>query len=845
MGVVFRARDERLDRDVALKSPLADGAASEDVQRVVREARAASRVSHPHIVTIYEVLEVDGRPWIAMELVEGETVRDALRLKGRLPLEDAIRMVEDIAEALDAAHERGVLHRDVNPHNIMMSPRGGARLMDFGLARMVEPDTTQVSTKTVGSESQVVGTVGYMAPEQILGRGASTASDVFALGAVAFEAITGARAFSGQSTGDVFDATLHREPPPIAKFVADAPTEIDRIVHKALAKRADERYQSARELAADVRAVRRRLESDEHLPITPPARRIPWKAAAAALAVAVAVAAVRLNRDTPPSALNSPRQLTSMSGWEAEPALSPDGSLVAYASNQSGNADIWLLDVVGGQSLRLTDDRADDRAPAWFPDGTSLAFVSDRSGVTGIWRTARLGGSATLVLPDAVDPAIAPDARRIAFARRDASGFFRIWVAPLDDPPTARMLTTTVAGLWDHRQPAWSPDGALVVYAAARDLWIVPSGGGTARRLTAADATDLNPVWSRDGRFIFFSSNREGTFTLWRVPRDGGTAVRMTGGHGPERHASISALGTQVVYSTFEDNADLFLRQLDTGAEVRLGGERIERSPVFAPDRQSMAFVSDRWGGRYDIWLQPLEARRPAGEPHRVTNHPGSVAQPAFSPDGRWIAYHRVLDGQRDIWIAPVDGAAASQFTTSPASDIHPDWSPDGQEIVFVSDRSGADEIRLAPVREGRPGGEGRAIPGGGLLIDAPTWSPDSATIAFVGQAGDERDAYLVDAAGGRPPRRLTTGAGAWRVAWNRATGQLWASGFWGGRVLSLRILDTGSGAMTTPEPPVILSADPASSDFDLAWDGRHVAFARYEPRGDLWIYQLPRGQSW
>jgi dipeptidyl aminopeptidase/acylaminoacyl peptidase len=204
-----------------------------------------------------------------------------------------------------------------------------------------------------------------------------------------------------------------------------------------------------------------------------------------------------------------------------------------------------------------------------------------------------------------------------------------------------------------------------------------------------------------------------------------------------------------------------------------------------------------------------------------------------------------VLEGQRDVWIAPVDGAAAGRFTTSPASDIHPDWSPDGRQVVFVSDRNGANEIRVAPVRDGRPTVEGRGISGGGLLIDAPTWSPDSAAIAFVGQTGDQRDVFLVDAAGGSPPRRLTTGAGAWRVVWNRATGRLWASGFWGNQVLSLRILDAGSGAMTSPVPPVDLSADPASSDFDLTWDGLYVAFARYEPRGDLWIYQLPAGHSW
>jgi Tol biopolymer transport system component/predicted Ser/Thr protein kinase len=841
MGIVYRAHDDRLGREVALKSPLPEQATDDDRRRFLREARAASRVSHPHIVPIYEVFEEAGRPWLAMELVDGRTLRSALRTNGALPLEDVLRIGEELADALDAAHDGGVLHRDLNPSNIMLTPRGGARLMDFGLARVAEPDPSQASTAAATSRGHLAGTLGYMSPEQILARQVGPPSDLFALGTVLYEMLTGRQAFAAASTGEVFDLTLHNDPPPLSQFVRDAPAEIQRIVTKALAKRPDERYQSARDISADLRALRRRLESRDHereASAVRPRRTEVLVAGLILAGVVVAAVAWYRSRAEPVLVLGTPRQLTALPGWEAEAAVAPEGSFVAYASDQSGNPDIWLLDVIGGETLRLTTDPAIDRDPTWFPDGSAIAFVSDRGGPPGIWRTPRLGGAATLVLANAEDPAISPDGSQIAFSRREASGFYRVGVTALSAPDKVRILTGSEHGLWDHRQPAWSPDGRTIVYAASRNLWTVPSTGGGATSLTDADAADSDPAWSRDGRIVYFSSNREGTRALWRVRAAGGPAERMTGGHGPERHPSVSADGTRLVFSTFVDNADLVLREIASGQEHRTGSERVERSPVFSPDGRALAFVSDRWGGRYDIWLQPLEAGRSAGEPRRLTDHTGSVAQPAFSPDGRWIAYHRVLEGQRDIWIVSTSGGASIQFTADAAQDIHPDWSPDGRQIVFVSGRSGADQIWVAPVAAGQPRGTARPVTTGNLQPDAPTWSPDGSTIAFLGQGDDDREVYVIAPDGLTPARKLTSGAGAWRVCWDRASGDLWASGFWGSSTLSLRIVDLHTGETRPPSMPVSMGSSFDSSDFDISWDGRRLAFAREELRGDLWVYE-------
>jgi len=536
-----------------------------------------------------------------------------------------------------------------------------------------------------------------------------------------------------------------------------------------------------------------------------------------------------------PLLLGAPRQLTAGVGWEAEPAVAPDGDLVAYVSNESGSPDIWLLDLRGGDAVRLTDDPAADRSPNWLPDGRGLLFVSDRGGRPAIWKISRLGGPPSFLLENAEDPAVSPDGLRLAFSRWEASGFYRIGVAALDSARDARLITTPETGLWDHRKPAWSPDGALIAYQTARDIWVVSATGTGARRLTTADAADAEPVWSPDGKYIYFSSNRDGIRALWRVAAAGGDAVRLTGGQGPERHPSISRDGSRIVYSTFVDNSDIVLRDLSTGREQRLGGERTEEHPVLSADSNLLAFVSDRWMGRRDVWLQRLAAMNAVGEPRRLTDQAGSVAQLTFSPDGLWIAYHHVLDGQRDVWTVPTNGGPAVQFTNDPALDVEPDWSPDGRHLVFVSGRDGTNQLWVAPVVNGHPAGAARRIKTGTAVLGGPTWSPDGATIAFV---GSDSDVWIVAADGLTPARRVTRGAEAFRLCWNRSTGDLWASGLWGSGSLSIRIIDVRSGDTHPPPVPIVLSSA-LTVDFDLSRDGQRVAYARQDLRGDLWVQEI------
>ena len=677
-----------------------------------------------------------------------------------------------------------------------------------------------------------------MSPEQILGKTIDVRSDLFSFGAVLYEMSTGQPAFAGADRGAIFDAILNREPVSITRLNYAVPPDLERIVRKALAKRPDERYQNALDLLTDLRTLRRQTESGvEPAPVV--RGRFPTWMWLAGLATSLAVIGGlwwKSANDNEVLPTGIPKQVTTLPEWEAEPALSPDGTLIAYSSAVSGNPDIWMIDFQGGSALRLTDSPASDQYPKWFPDSSQIAFVSTRQGQPGIWSVPRLGGTARVVVDNAEDPSISPDGRRIAFVRLGPTGYFRVLVAPISEPAEATAVTGDADGLWDHRRPAWSPDGRWICYGAARDLWLVSVDDGKPRRLTTNDEVDFDPEWSHDGRYVYFSSYRQGTLALWRVALTGGSPVRLTGGSGPERHPSISRDGARLAYTTFVDDPDVIVRDLSRGVEHRIAGIRDEHAPTMAPDGSAVAFISDRFGGRFHLWVQSLSAGVPTGAPVRLTDHAGSVAQPAYSPDGKWIAYHRVAGNQRDIWIVPASGGVAQRFTEDPAADIHPAWSPDGSQIVFRSERDGGSHLWVGAVKDGRSAGPARSLTSGPTMDESPSWSPDGTWIAYISQPpSGSADVWVIRADGQRAPRQLTTGARAGSVRWDRTSKGLIVSGQWGGELLSLRRVPLESGATSDFSPPIVFGGI-TLPHFDLSNDGRLLVFARENLRGDIWL---------
>lgn len=857
MGVVFRALDLELHREVALKCPW-PAHVSDPVlrKRFLREGRASSKLSHPNIVPILDGFEANGLPWIAFQLVEGSDLQCTLAGGSRLPALTVVRHSEEIAQALAAAHGRGILHRDITPRNILVSKDGHVLLTDFGLARTirnVDSETSSSSDTTLTEWGSILGTPRYMSPEQTLGKDVDERSDLFSFGAVIYQMCTGQHAFPGEKFGEVLDAIMHREPAPIARFTYEVPAELERIVRKLLAKDPEERYQSARDLLADLRALRRELESGTWKRPEPHAAwwKHPLVIAGIAGAAVVPLTIILLQRREPAKSsfpLGNPIQVTTSAGLDTDPAISPDGTRVAYSSDEAGQLDIYVIDVHGGTPLRLTDHSSADTAPTWFPDGSAIAFVSNRSGELAIWKVGQMGGSATLLVPDAYDPAFSPDGKWIAFTRADSTGFDAISIAPVSQASAARLLTGPgvpggAVGSPPHCDAAWSNDGSEIAFSAWDNLWIVPRAGGAPRPLTSHGMRDREPAYSPDGRTIYFASYRQGITALWRVDRRTGVSERLTAGAGQESRPSVARDGARLVYCTHsssQDENDVVLLDRIAGEEILIPGGSDDTMPSLSPDESFFVFVSNRQGSKYDIWKQRLVARRPVGPAERITDQPGNASHPTISPDGRWIVYYLIQGEVRNLWMTPVDSGLPIRITDQSTPTITPSWSPDGTRIAFLSRVEDGVQLWTAKVQNGHMEGPPKQLPVDKLVARRPIWSPGGEWIAVIREIGKDTETWILPADGEQGCRPITKGAQALEVRATKDAFAVW--GTWGHDRIVCRFVDPEQGRVLEREPAIDFGDANSVYMFDISSDGNLIAFARDRPYGDLWVLEAKGG---
>jgi Tol biopolymer transport system component len=744
MGEVYRARDTRLERDVALKTLPADVAADpERRQRFEREARAVAALNHPAVLSLYDVGDAGGLVFIVTELLEGETLRERL-LRGRLPCERAAEWCAAAADALAAAHERGIVHRDVKPENLFLTRDGRLKVLDFGLAKelpvLVGSAATDAPTLASPTRTGIVlGTLGYLSPEQARGEPVDARSDLFSLGCVLYECLTGRRAFAGSTAQDLIAAVLRDEPPSLVGVRSDLPPGLARLVERSLAKERTQRFQSASDLAFALRAAT--SGSGASVATKAPRRRFPravWLAGAGVglLGLAAGYGLRRSPEPLEPLVL----ALTGGSSREASPAISPDGKFVAYFASEADRTDVWVKFLGGAPGVNLTrasglevQSQATIGGLDISPDGSAIAVYAGRPGTPsaerGTWLIpAPLGGPPRMLVKRAGGLRWSLDGQRIAYMRPDPASGDAILVARADGADE-RVLVPAALGIHAH-EPAWSADGTAVYFARGpmnnnqppTEIWRVPSGGGEAERVVVTEGIAESPLPTPDGRGLVYAGDQAGgALNLWWRPLRGGRERRLTRGAGEYLAPRASRDGRRLVCEARTSKGSL--RTLDLGpaaAERSLtdgGGE--DASPSIARTGM-LAFVSGR-NGTPDIWVSEADG----SQARPLTSDADSDSLPAISPDGSHVAFVSTRAGRRGLWLAQTGGGPPARLLEADVLD-RPSWSADGRRLVYSAE--GANRQAVLWII---PAGGGAPVQIPGVSGRCPAWSPVGDDIAY------------------------------------------------------------------------------------------------------------------
>jgi eukaryotic-like serine/threonine-protein kinase len=712
MGEVYAAEDLRLHRVVALKIlPPAMALDPERLLRFQREAQAVAALNHPNVVILYGVDQADGIHFLTMELVEGKMLADLIPRHG-FPVPRFLKIAVPLADAISAAHQRGIIHRDLKPANVIVGAADHIKVLDFGLAKLkreaASPDAaTETATQDeLTAPHHVMGTAPYMSPEQVEGRPLDARSDIFSMGVMFYEMATGARPFRGESAMSIISSILKDSPPAPAAANPVVPRDLDRIIRRCLAKDPARRYQSAVDLRNDLEELQQQVESGEAPAAVRPVarRRPPWQIALMVAGAAIVIAAStvlwrgRQAGSVGPARLRAEfSKLTSQPGAEWFPSLSPDGKWLVYSGAGAKGRQIYLQSVSGQTPLDLSRDASvDDDEPVFSPDGERIAFRSSREG-GGIFVMGRTGEAARRVTHIGFNPSWSPDGTQLAFTTdnielypQNSQTRSELWAVTVNTGE-ARRLSDGDAVL-----ATWSPHNRRIAYThrlgnpAQADVWTIPVTGGNPTPVTTDLATDWNPEWSPDGKYLYFASDRRGSMNLWRVPIDEDTGE--TRGE-PEpittpapylAHPSLSADGKHIVYSSALVTANIRQLALDSTGAVR-------------------------------------------GEPAWVTTGSLRWSDPDPSPDGEWVVFYSLVQPEGHLYVVHPDGTAMRQLTSDSGVDRMPRWSPDGNWIACFSSRSG--HLELWKIRP--DGSELQQLTQGGAAYIA--WSPDSSRIATLG----------------------------------------------------------------------------------------------------------------
>ena len=855
-GVVWLAQQHHPRRHVALKMLDPTIARVLGPERFLREVDLAAKLTHPHILPIHAAGEAGGLLYYTMPYVEGESLRDRLNRERQLPLDDALQIAREVADALSYAHQHDVVHRDIKPENILLEA-GHAVVADFGIARAMTEAGGQQLTET----GIAVGTPPYMSPEQVAGsKDLDGRSDLYSLGCVLYEMLAGRPPFVGPTVESVVHQHIAAEPQPITSMRPAVPAAVAAALARSLAKTPADRFNPVALFGEALRVL-----PVEHGQTTPAQasreRTLPIGVTVGILLASAGLLFWLLRPRAPPVPVpGRSTQVTLDPGLELDPALSPDGSMVAYAAGLVGQMRIFVRRTSGGPPVALSSGiPGDHRHPRWSPDGARIAF----EGSAGVFIGPVLGGTPNrLFVTDTTyrgSLAWSPDGRYVAYV-----GIDRVYRRSIESGETK-----ILAEFYNPHSLVWSPDGSrlavvsdngqwvtgsmwrspscqscgLLYFAnvAPSSIWTVPSDSGAPVLLTDDASMNMSPVWLPNGD-VLFVSDREGNRDIYWLGlggdgRPGGAPLRLT--TGLDAHTiSVSASGTTVAYSRFEPQTNVWAIDIPSrapvsgasGFQVTRGNQMIEGVGV-TTDGRWLAFDSDR-AGNQDIYKVQL----PDGDPIQLTTRPEPDYVRAWSWDGQFVSGHAIRAGQRDPILVSADGARFEFICRTARQERNAFLAPDGRRVVFDFDERVLGERKLMIAERGAAGewGEARVVtPDGG---QAPAWSPDGGRILYLRDGG----IWVLDPDGGEKTSLVAPGHGGWSakfVAW-APNGR---SAYYMAQDVNGRMGLWSVTAVGGPPRMLVLFDDPsrAPSRAEFAVDGRRFYFTLPGHQSDIWTLEL------